>query len=58
VGGANFGLVRLGAVAFPVSRIPRIEWIAHTADGLLAIPFFYLGWKGFFFGVFDRTLRV
>ena len=51
-------MICLGAVTFPASRIPRIEWIAHTADGLLAIPFCYLGLKGFFFGVFDRTLRV
>jgi hypothetical protein len=37
-------LLALGAIAFPVSRIPRIEWIAHSVDLLLLIPAAYLGW--------------
>ncbi|WP_080057108.1 hypothetical protein [Spirosoma aerolatum] len=37
-------LLCAGAVAFPVSRIARIEWIAHVADFLLFIPIAYLGW--------------
>ena len=28
----------LSAIAFPLSRIPRIEWIAHLADVCLFIP--------------------
>lgn len=28
----------LGAVAFPLSRVPRIEWIAHVADFFMLIP--------------------
>jgi len=28
----------LGAVAFPFSRIPRIEWMAHIADLAMLIP--------------------
>ena len=51
-------LIGLGALAFPVSRIPRIEWVAHTADLLLAIPFCYLGCRGMFSTDFNRTLRV
>lgn len=31
-------LLCIGAIAFPSSRIPRIEWIAHIADVLLLIP--------------------
>ena len=31
-------LLFIGAIAFPASRIPRIEWIAHIADLLLLIP--------------------
>jgi hypothetical protein len=51
-------MVCLGALAFPVSRIPRIEWIAHTADVLLAIPLFYLGCRGMFSNDFNRNLPV
>lgn len=51
-------MVCLGALAFPASRIPRIEWIAHTADLLLAIPFCYLGWQGMFSGEVSRTLEA
>ena len=36
-------LICVGAVAFPLSRIPRIEILAHIADILLAIPLFYIG---------------
>lgn len=33
----------LGAIAFPLSRIPRIELVAHIADVLLLIPSVYTG---------------
>lgn len=33
----------LGAIAFPVSRIPRVELIAHIADFLLLVPAAYVG---------------
>ena len=36
-------LLAAGGIAFPLSRIPRIEWIAHVADLLLLIPVLYLG---------------
>lgn len=36
-------LICLGAIAFPVSRIPRIEFIAHFADLLLVTPLSYIG---------------
>lgn len=36
-------LICLGAVAFPASRIPRLEWVAHVCDAALALPFVYLG---------------
>ncbi|GAB3946452.1 hypothetical protein GCM10028805_17000 [Spirosoma harenae] len=36
-------LICLGAIAFPVSRILRIDSIAHLADFLLFIPIAYLG---------------
>ncbi|WPU91177.1 hypothetical protein SNE25_17815 [Mucilaginibacter sabulilitoris] len=35
----------LGAILFPLSRILRIEIIAHVADLLLAIPFIVVGWR-------------
>lgn len=38
-------LLCLGAIAFPLSRISRIESIAHTADLLLAIPFIVVGFR-------------
>jgi hypothetical protein len=38
-------LICLGALAFPVSRILRIEWIAHISDALLAIPLVFIGWQ-------------
>jgi hypothetical protein len=31
-------------VAFPASRIPRIELVAHVADFLLVAAFAYLAW--------------
>jgi hypothetical protein len=37
-------LLCLGAIVFPVSRIPRIEIIAHIADFLLLLPLAYIGW--------------
>jgi len=38
-------LICLGAISFPVSRIPRIELIAHIADVLLAIPLIFIGYS-------------
>jgi len=38
-------LICLGAIAFPVSRIPRIELLAHLADVLLAVPFVIIGYR-------------
>lgn len=38
-------LMGLGALAFPLSRIMRIEMIAHTADLLLALPVWHIGWQ-------------
>ncbi|MEU7798879.1 hypothetical protein AB0B10_06395 [Micromonospora arborensis] len=37
------GLISLGAVVFPMSRIPREVLVAHAADLLLLLPFLYLG---------------
>ena len=36
-------LLCIGAIAFPASRILRIEWIAHIADALLLIPTVTIG---------------
>lgn len=36
-------LFSLGAIVFPLSRIQRIEWIAHVADLLLFIPSVAIG---------------
>lgn len=33
----------LGGITFPISRIPRIELVAHFADVLLSIPLLYTG---------------
>jgi hypothetical protein len=38
-------LLALGAIAFPVSRIPRIEILAHIADLLLLIPMIRIGYS-------------
>jgi hypothetical protein len=38
-------LLGIAAVAFPLSRIPRIEAIAHLVDGFMLIPTMYIGWK-------------
>lgn len=43
-------LICLGAIVFPLSRIPRIEIIAHIADILLAIPLIFTG-VGYLSGV-------
>ena len=37
------GLVGLAGAVYPVSRIPRIQLLAHTADLLLLVPMVYLG---------------
>ncbi len=36
-------LICLAAIAFPVSRIPRIDLVAHAADVLLLVPLAYTG---------------
>ena len=38
-------MICLGAIAFPASRIPRIEMMAHAADLLIAIPLIFIGLK-------------
>ncbi|QEC68153.1 hypothetical protein FRZ67_12900 [Panacibacter ginsenosidivorans] len=38
-------LLCLGAIAFPASRIPRVEWIAHVADVLLLVPTMAIGFS-------------
>ena len=37
-------LICLAAIAFPVSRIPRIDLAAHAADVLMLVPLAYIGW--------------
>jgi hypothetical protein len=37
-------LLCVGAIAFPLSRIPRIELLAHTADLLLLVGAGGIGW--------------
>ena len=37
-------LICLAAIAFPVSRIPRIDLAAHAADVLMLVPLAYTGW--------------
>ena len=37
-------LICLSAIVFPLSRIPRIPFIAHFANALLLIPMLYIGW--------------
>jgi hypothetical protein len=36
-------LLCIAAIAFPVSRIPRIDLLAHLADVLLLVPLAYTG---------------
>lgn len=38
-------LIITGAVLFPVSRILRVEWIAHVCDVFLLVPLSILGLK-------------
>jgi hypothetical protein len=40
-------LIVIGAIAFPVSRISRTEWIAHLADVILLLPLFVLYIKSY-----------
>jgi len=35
----------VAAVAFPLSRIPRIAWMAHVADLAMFIPCYAIGWE-------------
>jgi len=37
-------MLALGGVAFPASRITRIEAIGHLADVVLLVPSIYLAW--------------
>lgn len=37
-------VLAVGAVAFPVSRIPRVEWVGHLADVLLLVACASLAW--------------
>jgi hypothetical protein len=37
-------LICFAAIAFPVSRIPRIDLLAHSADVLTFVPLAYIGW--------------
>jgi hypothetical protein len=41
-------LMCAGAILFPVSRIPRAEWIAHVIDLVLLVPFLFaaITWRG------------
>lgn len=39
------GLLALGGLAFPLSRIGRNLLVAHAADLFLLIPVAYLGWR-------------
>ena len=35
----------LAAIAFPLSRIPRIEWMAHIADFVMLVPSAAIAWQ-------------
>ena len=36
-------MISISGVAFPLSRIPRIVWIAHCCDLIMFIPLCYIG---------------
>lgn len=36
-------LICVAAIAFPISRIPRIDLVAHAADILMLVPLVYIG---------------
>lgn len=44
-------LICAAAILFPLSRVPRVEWIAHLVDVLLVVPFVFAallslrGWR-------------
>lgn len=38
-------LLSLGGILFPVSRILRIETIAHAVDLLMLLPLYYIAWQ-------------
>ena len=40
-------MIIIGAIAFPVSRISRNEWLAHISDILLLVPLLYLAIQNF-----------
>jgi len=40
-------LLAFAGIAFPLSRVPRIEWIAHVADILFFIPCFFIALRFF-----------
>jgi hypothetical protein len=35
----------IAAVAFPVGRVLRLEWVAYVVDFLVVLPFSYLAWR-------------
>ncbi|GAA4465096.1 hypothetical protein [Phytohabitans houttuyneae] len=39
-------LLCAGALLFPVSRIPRVEWVAHLVDLVLLVPFLVAAGEG------------
>lgn len=50
-------LLCLAGIAFPLSRIPRIELVAHIADFLLLVPLVYIGVKYFLAGGETHEMR-
>ena len=38
-------MICLAAIAFPLGRVLRIEWIAYLFDLLVIIPFALLAWR-------------
>ena len=49
-------MIALSGVLFPVSRITRIEVIAHIDDLFMLAPMIYLGWQLFRHGGFSKAL--
>lgn len=38
-------MICLAAIAFPVGRVLRLEWVAYVADFLVVVPFSQLAWR-------------
>lgn len=38
-------LLCLAAIAFPLSRVVRLDWVAYIADLLMVLPFCHLAWR-------------